>query len=122
MVIKNSVTFRGQIYFLVQNYDKALADYERSIELDSRFPFAKIQSAVAHYRLGSTEKALQLFDEAKAQFPGSAETIYYYGEILLDQQKVDDALRAFDRAIKLNPNLPLPYLNKVNLCDYPNST
>jgi import receptor subunit TOM70 len=104
---------RGQVYFLVQDYTKALADYNRSIELDDEFAFSHIQRAVSLYRLGKTRESKTEFDSILAKFPHSADIHYYYGEILLDQRLIDDALMEFDKAISINCNLPLPYLNKV---------
>jgi len=39
----------------------------------------------------------------------------YYGEILLDQSKFDEALQNFDKAIRLRPVSPLCYMNKAFL-------
>ena len=104
---------RGQIHFLVQDYDKALKDYTKSIELDGNFVFAKIQRAVVEYRLGHFNKSIKLFEQAKKQFPNNADVLYYHGEVLLDHQDIDGALNAFEKAIKANPTLPLPYLNQA---------
>lgn len=45
-------------------------------------------------------------------FPNSAEVYNYYAEILMDQQKVDEALEYFDKSIKMDPKSPLSYINK----------
>ena len=50
-----------------------------------------IQLAVAYYRNGEVQKAIHTFDRAKSQFPQSADVHNYYGEILLDQQRFEDA-------------------------------
>jgi tetratricopeptide (TPR) repeat protein len=98
---------------LSQEYEAALGDYNTSIELEPHFLFAKIQRAVCLYRLGKHTESEQAFMQIKADAPNVADTYYYHGEIMLDQNKIDDAVREFDRAIKANPKMPLPYLNKA---------
>jgi import receptor subunit TOM70 len=104
---------RGQIHFLVQDYQRALADYNKSIDLDPNFMFAQIQRAVTEYRLGSFNKAIKLFENARKQFPHAADIHFYQGEVLLDHQDIDGALACFERATKTTPSLPLPYLNQA---------
>lgn len=106
---------RGQIYFLVQEYEKALLDYEKSISMDGNFLFALIQKAVVLYRLGRVEESEAEFEKIHKQFPASADPHYYYGEIMLDRQKIEESMREFDEAISLDPSLPLPHLNKASV-------
>lgn len=42
---------RGQVYFITGELDKALADYERSTELDDNFIFSHIQRVSSHLPL-----------------------------------------------------------------------
>ncbi|KIJ57455.1 hypothetical protein HYDPIDRAFT_44915 [Hydnomerulius pinastri MD-312] len=50
-------------------------------------------------------------------FPARGEVCNYYGELLLDQQRFQDAVEKFDRAIELEkakyPPNPLPLVNKA---------
>lgn len=103
----------GQIYFLMQDYRKAMAEYERSTTLDANFLFAKIQHAVACYRLGEIATANDAFDVLVSAHGDAADVHYFYGEILLDQGKVEEAQKAFERASRINPSLALPLLNRV---------
>lgn len=104
---------RAQIHFLVQDYTKALSDYDKTIELDDSFVFAKIQKAVVEYRLGNFKKSVKLFESAKKHFPDNADVLYYYGEVLLDHQDIEGSLQAFEKAVKVDPSRPLPYLNQA---------
>lgn len=58
---------------------------------------------------------METFKKALNDFPESGEVNNYYGELLLDQQAFDQAYLAFDKAIKLKPSNPLPYINKALL-------
>ncbi|KAG5352015.1 hypothetical protein C0989_004211 [Termitomyces sp. Mn162] len=79
---------RGQVYFIMNEFSQAAENYTKSAELDDTFVFSHIQLAVAQYN----------------------------GELLLDQQRYEDAVEKFDRAIELEklkptPNV-LPLVNK----------
>ena len=81
--------------------------------MDGSFLFAKIQSAVAYYRMGDVAKANTMFQKMVQQFPNSPNIRYYYGEILLDQRDIENSIQEFKEATKLNPSFALPLLNRV---------
>lgn len=99
---------RGQVYFIMGEYEKAIAEYRRSSELDPVFIFSHIQLAVAQYKSGAVDKAMHQFRKFLREFPDSPEVYNYYGELLLDQQKFDEAVVAFDKSIELDQNTFVP--------------
>ncbi|KZT58030.1 ADP/ATP carrier receptor [Calocera cornea HHB12733] len=110
---------RGQVHFIMGNYDAASEDYEKSVALDPNFVFTHIQLAVAKYKQGNIPQSMAKFRAAMRQFPQSSEPQNYYGELLLDQQRFQDAVEKFDRAIELERQKPrlrmnvLPLVNKA---------
>ncbi|GAA5853383.1 hypothetical protein JCM8547_002435 [Rhodosporidiobolus lusitaniae] len=108
---------RGQVYFITGEYDRAIAEYRKSSELDPAFIFSHIQLAVAQYKSGSHDKALHQFRRLVEKHPESAEVYNYYGELLLDQQRFEEAVTAFDKSLELGKNsVPrnvLPMVNKA---------
>jgi import receptor subunit TOM70 len=92
---------RGQVYFITSSYDQAISEYRRSSELDPSFIFSHIQLAVAQYKAGSQDKALHQFRRLVEKHPESAEVYNYYGELLLDQQRFEEAVAAFDKSLEL---------------------
>ncbi|KAG0309449.1 TOM (translocase of outer membrane) complex component [Dissophora globulifera] len=106
---------RGQVSFITGEYDNAAKDYVKSIELEPKFVFSHIQYGVAQYKLGNISEAMGIFKKALKDFPESGDVSNYYGELLLDQQQFDQAFERFDKAIKLKPSNPLPYINKALL-------
>ncbi|GAA6040771.1 hypothetical protein JCM8097_003289 [Rhodosporidiobolus ruineniae] len=108
---------RGQVYFITGEYDRAMSEYRRSSELDPAFIFSHIQLAVAQYKSGSQEKALHQFRRLVERHPDSAEVYNYYGELLLDQQRFEEAVAAFDKSLELgknsHPRNVLPMVNKA---------
>ncbi|KAF9107816.1 TOM (translocase of outer membrane) complex component [Mortierella sp. AM989] len=106
---------RGQVFFITGEYESAAKDYIKSIELEPKFVFSHIQYGVAQYKLGNITEAMNIFKKALKDFPESGDVNNYYGELLLDQQQFDQAYERFDKAIKLKPSNPLPYINKALL-------
>lgn len=86
----------------MSRYDDAIVQYKRSAEIDPVFIFSHIQLAVAHYKNGAIEKAMAQFRRFITKFPDSAEVFNYYGELLLDQQKFEEAVAMFEKSIELD--------------------
>lgn len=93
---------RGQVFFIMGEHEKAIADYQKSIELDDAFIFTHVQAAVAQYKMGEVAKSMAAFRRILKQFPDRGEPSNYYGEILLDQQKFQESVERFERAIELD--------------------
>ncbi|KAK8850687.1 hypothetical protein IAR55_004607 [Kwoniella newhampshirensis] len=108
---------RGQVYFIMQEFDKAIADYNKSTALDGDFIFTHIQAAVAQYKMGNVGASMAAFRRILKQFPEKGEPSNYYGELLLDQQKFQESLERFDKSIDLDktrrPRNVLPFVNKA---------
>lgn len=108
---------RGQIYFVMNEFVKAAEDYATSTDLDKTFVFSHIQLAVAHYKSGNIQKSMAEFRRLMKEFPKHSEPPNYYGEVLLDQERYQDAIEKFERAIELEKAKPppmnvLPLVNK----------
>ncbi|CAO3610612.1 unnamed protein product [Mucor hiemalis] len=104
---------RGQVYFISGHFTEALEDYKKSIALNSSFVFAHIQLAVVHYRMERIEESMATLRAAVEKFPLSSDVNNYYGEIMAAQSKQNEALELFNKAMSLDPNNPLPYINKA---------
>ncbi|KAG8740239.1 TOM (translocase of outer membrane) complex component [Ceratobasidium sp. 414] len=109
---------RGQVFFILSDFERAAEDYRKSSELDPEFVFSHIQLAVAQYKMQNLDASMASFRETLLAFPDRGEPYNYYGELLLDQQRFHDAIEKFDRAIEIEkqkktlPN-PLPLVNKA---------
>jgi import receptor subunit TOM70 len=109
---------RGQVHFILSEFDEAITDYKKSTELDNTFIFSQVQHAVARYKKGETERSMHEFKKLLRTFESSSEAYNYFGELLLDQQKFEEAVEQFDRAIeieggKTNSPSVLPMINKA---------
>jgi len=109
---------RGQVFFIMGDFTLASADYQKSIDLDKDFVFSHIQLAVAQYKLGNIGKSMATFRATMRNFPDMSEPLNYYGELLLDQGKFDEAVQKFEEAIAIENAKPayaanvLPLVNK----------
>ncbi|CAE6437418.1 unnamed protein product [Rhizoctonia solani] len=109
---------RGQVFFILSDFEKAADDYRRSSDLDPTFVFSHIQLAVAQYKMGDLDSSMSSFRQCLLSFPNRGEPYNYYGELLLDQQRFQEAIEKFDRSIEIErqkkplPN-PLPLVNKA---------
>ncbi|KAJ3075763.1 TOM (translocase of outer membrane) complex component [Podochytrium sp. JEL0797] len=103
---------RGQVRFLTGDVTAAISDYTKSLELDSDFVYAHIQLAVAQYKNGDLEAAEKTFERALIKFSNVPEVFNYYGEVLLDMARFEEAMVNFDKAIEMDGTSPLPFINK----------
>lgn len=114
---------RGQVHFITGDFTEAAKDYSESIALDKDFIFSHVQLGVTQYKMGSLAPSMATFRRCLKTFSHSPDVFNYYGELLLDQQKYDEALDKFDTAIakeerrvkqapKEGKNV-LPYINKA---------
>ncbi|KAF8870148.1 mitochondrial outer membrane translocase receptor TOM70 [Gymnopilus junonius] len=107
---------RGQVLFIMNEFKDAAANYTASSELDEAFVFSHIQLAVAQYKMGELAKSMATFRKTLRLFPNKSEPSNYYGELLLDQGRFEDAVEKFDKAIEVEktktpPNV-LPLVNR----------
>jgi len=92
---------RGQVYFIMGQYNEAAENYTKSTSLDDKFVFSHIQLAVAQYKSENLANSMASFRRTMREFPQRSEPQNYYGELLLDQQRFQDAVDKFDRAIEI---------------------
>ncbi|TRM66757.1 mitochondrial outer membrane translocase receptor TOM70 [Schizophyllum amplum] len=107
---------RGQVLFIMSDFMEASKNYTKSTELDDQFVFSHIQNAVAEYKVGNIAHSMATFRRTLVAFPQRSEPHNYYGELLMDQQRFEDAVEKFDKAFEIektkrSPNV-LPLVNK----------
>ncbi|KXN81918.1 Mitochondrial import receptor subunit tom-70 [Leucoagaricus sp. SymC.cos] len=97
---------RGQVLFIMNEYGQAAENYTKSTELDDTFVFSHIQLAVAQYKSEKIANSMATFRRTIKTFPNRSEPHNYYGELLLDQNRFEDAIEKFDKAISLESSSP----------------
>lgn len=110
---------RAQLHFILGEFADAAKDYQKSIDLDRDFIFSHIQLGVTQYKMGSIASSMATFRRCIKNFDKVPDVYNYYGELLLDQQKYQEAIEKFDTAVEMeNQTKPLgmnvlPLINKA---------
>ncbi|TGZ76554.1 mitochondrial precursor protein [Ascodesmis nigricans] len=110
---------RAQLHFICGEFAEAAKDYQKSIELDRDFIFSHIQLGVTQYKQGSIASSMATFRRCIKNFEKVPDVYNYFGELLLDQQKFQEAIEKFDLAIEMEKQTKpmgmnvLPLINKA---------
>ena len=110
---------RAQLHFILGEFAEAAKDYQKSIDIDKEFIFSHIQLGVTQYKMGSIASSMATFRRCRKNFPKVADVFNYYGELLLDQQKFQEAIEQFEQAIEIEKSTKplgmnvLPLINKA---------
>ena len=111
---------RAQLHFILGEYADAAKDYQKSIDLDREFIYSHIQLGVTQYKMGSIASSMATFRRCIKNFDKVPDVYNYYGELLLDQQKYEEAIQRFETAIEMERTTKpagainvLPLINKA---------
>ncbi|KAE9378116.1 mitochondrial precursor protein [Stipitochalara longipes BDJ] len=110
---------RAQLHFILGEFAEAAKDYQKSIDLDGKFIFSHIQLGVTQYKMGSIASSMATFRRCIKNFDKVPDVYNYYGELLLDQQKYEEAIQKFDTAVEMEKQSKplgmnvLPLINKA---------
>jgi tetratricopeptide (TPR) repeat protein len=86
----------------IRYYDQAMT----AVPADSLDGTVYRNLMLAHSRLGNQEEALRFGQQATTARADDANTWMVYADVLASARRMDEALRAFDRAQQINPDLP----------------
>lgn len=92
---------RAQLHFILSEFSAAATDYQKSIDLDTKFIFSHIQLGVTQYKMGSIASSMATFRRCIKNFGDKSDVYNYYGELLLDQQKYQEAVEKFETAVEM---------------------
>ena len=111
---------RAQLHFILGEWADAAKDYQKSIDLDRDFIYSHIQLGVTQYKMGSIASSMATFRRTIKNFDKVPDVYNYSGELLLDQQKYDEAIQRFETAIEMERQSKppgainvLPLINKA---------
>jgi protein O-GlcNAc transferase len=95
----------GLISDAAGDYPRALAAYRRAVELAPEHSNAVLNLGVCERRAGNAAEAERLFLRASALSARSAPPYACYAAVLIDQDRVEQALPAARKAVALDPDL-----------------
>ncbi len=103
---------RGALWLQLEEYAKALADLERSLELADD-PGVRVNYAEALRRFDRKQEALASLDRALETNPGYLPALFNRGVLRFEMGDENGALADFDRAINIDPKAAAPYFNRA---------
>jgi tetratricopeptide (TPR) repeat protein len=96
---------RGNAYTTQGQYDLAIEDYDKSINLDPHYAKPLNNRGVVHKRKGDLDLAMKDFDAALGIDPFYAEAFINRAQLREKQDDLAGALKDFDEAIRLQPDM-----------------
>ena len=100
----------GFIYHALGNYDEALRNYSKCIELDPECDLTNYFMGVTYFELENYPEAGVYFQKELKQRPKSHNTTYLLGITYLKLGNSQQASACFNRAIKLKPDYVKAYI------------
>ncbi len=104
---------RGDAYRDQRRDDLALADYTRAIQLNGQWPEALRDRGYLYHRLARYDLARADFRRALVLDPTDAEAANGLALCDLSSGQVADAVKGFDRVIKMAPDVGVYYANRA---------
>lgn len=94
----------GAIHALQGDQNKAIEAYQRGLQFDPNHPILHFNIARSYAEIGDTNKALSHYEAALRAKPGWLDAIEEYANLLLKNNKVNEAEETVQNALKLNPD------------------
>jgi tetratricopeptide (TPR) repeat protein len=103
---------RGRAYENGGQFLRAIADYDKAIDLDPSFYDAYVNRGVAFAEIRRIDRAIRDFEAAIAVAPSEPDAYYRRGSAFEELGQPDKAMKDYDRAIDLNASYYLSYVNR----------
>lgn len=105
---------RGNTHFFLKNFDRALVDINKSLEL-KEIPLGYYSRAKVLEAIGETDKAIIDYTKAVELNGQFAEAYSNRGLLYGKKRSVESALKDFTRAISIDPLDGIYYFNRANI-------
>ena len=105
-VSPSMTTALGQIYYFGKQYDLAIKQFEKSIELDPKFVRANVYLALSLGAIGKDEQAVQLMESVSRDYPTYTNVKTALGYLYSKSGRPGDAKKMLSRLEKIeNPSV-----------------
>ena len=105
----------GAVLSNQKNFDKAVINYKKSIEINPDYAEGHNNLGSALYKLGKFNEAIDSYQRAIKINPEYAEAYNNLGNVYDINEKVDEAILNYKKAIKINANFVEAYSNLGHL-------
>ena len=96
----------GTTYLTINEYEKALKEFKRAVELNPKLPSVNSFYGQTLTRMGATEEAMAAFRRELEINPNDFESCLQMGILLKQDQKLEEARDYFQRALTVRPSEP----------------
>ena len=96
----------GTTYLNVNEYDKALKEFKRAVDLNPKLPSVNSLYGQTLLRMGATEEAMTAFRRELEINPNDFDSCLQIGILLKEDQKLDEARDYLLRALTVRPSEP----------------
>jgi tetratricopeptide (TPR) repeat protein len=103
---------RGIVFMNEKNYDRAIQDYSKAIELNPNYTEAYYNRGIVFTNENNYDRAIQDYSKAIELNPNYTEAYNNRGNIFKNNKNYDRALEDYNKAIELNPKLTEAYNNR----------
>lgn len=103
---------RGFSYFAKNQYELAITDFSKAIELDSNYMVAYYNRGVAYFDLGQNERAITDFTKAMELGLRGKGSYHIRGLAYAKQGQYDLAIADFNKALEIDPKDAASYNNR----------
>jgi import receptor subunit TOM70 len=107
----DALLHRANLRMLQANLDEAQTDLEHCVRLRPNHVLAHLRLAAVLTSKNDPAGAKQHLESAEQVDPDSSEVQSYRGELLFTQNEFGQAKEQFEKAMKLEPKNPTPYVN-----------
>lgn len=106
---------RGNAYYYKGQYDRAIEDYNKAIELNPNYTYAYYNRGLAYYQKVQYDLAIENYNKAIYLDPNDAHAYNNRGNVYYHKLQYDRAIEDYNEAIKLDPNYTYAYNNRGNV-------
>lgn len=99
---------------MIKNYDAAIADYEKAVQINPKSAEAYNNYGIALTDINRLEEALSTLNKALALDPNFEAAIYNVGNVYAKAGDYNTAISFYDKAIAIDPGYTEAYNNKGN--------
>jgi len=115
------INTRGNLKFKEKDYNGAILEYSKAIEINPDFEKAYHNRALAHNKLENYNEAIKDYNKLIEINPINETAYYNRGNAKRDLEDFKGAIIDYSKAIKINPNLALAYkyrgISRIRLQD-----
>jgi tetratricopeptide (TPR) repeat protein len=105
-IAANDLEFKGRVQNFFGNNTEALKYYEQAVALSPDHELASAGCEKAKKSLAKAKVELPKLEKKIIDKPGDIKTLYKYALALLNLNRIDEAIKAFDKLTQLDPNNP----------------